>query len=89
MAAAEEAAARQRAKAEHLSRARPVVYQSVDYVTPSTGHHYQIKPVSTHTDPVTKQTCSTYDTVSFSPDGKGSVTGTGHACIGANGKLTG
>jgi predicted lipid-binding transport protein (Tim44 family) len=92
MAAAQQAAARQ-AEAQqavaHQAQARreAVAYQSIEYVTPTTGQRHKITPLNSYTNPATKETCSAYDEVSFDAEGKASVTGTGRACTGADGKL--
>jgi hypothetical protein len=82
---AQQAAARQAA----LSRGapvQPVQYESVDYVSPSTGKRNRITQTNSYTNPTTKETCSSYSSVSFSDDNKGTVTGNGRICTGADGK---
>lgn len=87
MAAAQQAAAQQ-ATASNQARARRqvVAYEPVEYITPTTGQRHKITPLSSYTNPATKETCSAYDEVSFGADGKANVTGSGHVCTGADGK---
>ena len=79
MAAAQQAAANQ--------ARRQVAFEPVEYVTPTTGQRHNIRPLNSYTNPATKETCSSYDEVSFSADGKATVTGKGCACKGADGTV--
>jgi outer membrane lipoprotein SlyB len=94
MAAAQQAAARQAAAQQvAANQAQPhqqvVAYQPVEYVSPSTGQRHKITPLSSYTNPATKETCGTFDEVSFGADGKDTIAGSGRTrvCQGADGKL--
>jgi hypothetical protein len=78
---AQQAAAQQAA----ANQARPQV--GVEYVTPTTGQRHKIRPLDSYTNPATKETCSSYDEVSFDADGKATVTGRGRVCRGADGTV--
>jgi predicted lipid-binding transport protein (Tim44 family) len=86
MAAAQQAAAQQAAASQAQARRR-VAYEPVEYVTPTNGQRHQITPLNSYTNPATKETCSSYDEVSFDADGKASVTGKGRVCKGADGQV--
>jgi hypothetical protein len=62
----------------------PIVYQPVDYVTPSNHKRHRIVAVKNYTDPVTRQTCNTYSEFTFM-GGKPQISGSGKACKGADG----
>jgi uncharacterized protein YcfJ len=85
MAAAQQAAAQQ--AAANQARRQAVAYEPVEYVTPTTGQRHKITPLNSYTNPATKETCSSYDEVSFDSDGKSTVTGKGRACKGADGQV--
>jgi predicted lipid-binding transport protein (Tim44 family) len=86
MAAAQQAAAQQ-AAASQAQAQRQVAYQPVEYVTPTNGQRHKITPLNSYTNPATKETCSSYDEVSFDADGKATVTGKGRVCKGADGQV--
>ena len=86
MAAAQQAAAQQ-AAASQAQAHRQVAYEPVDYVTPTTGQRHRITPLNSYTNPATKETCSSYDEVSFDANGKAAVTGKGRVCKGADGQV--
>jgi len=79
MAAAQQAVANQ--------ARRQVAFEPVEYVVPTTGQRHKIRPLNSYTNPATKETCSSYDEVSFDADGKATVTGKGRACKGADGTV--
>ena len=85
MAAAQQAAAQQ--AAANQARRQAVAYEPVEYVTPTSGPRHKITPLNSSTNPATKETCSSFDEVSFGADGKASVTGSGRVCKGADGKV--
>jgi uncharacterized protein YcfJ len=85
MAAAQQAAAQQ--AAANQARRQAVAYEPVEYVTPTTGQRHKITPLNSYTNPATKETCSSFDEVSFDADGKATVTGKGRACKGADGQV--
>jgi uncharacterized protein YcfJ len=85
MAAAQQAAAQQ--AAANQSRRQAVAYEPVEYVTPTTGQRHKITPLNSFTNPATKETCSSYDEVSFDAGGKATVTGKGRACKGPDGQV--
>lgn len=88
MAAAQEAAARQAAaQAQSQAPAGKVAYQPVEYVTPSDGTHHRVTPLSSRTDPATKQTCRTVQDVTYDTNGNPGVGGTKTVCTGADGKI--
>jgi predicted lipid-binding transport protein (Tim44 family) len=86
-AAAQQAAAAQAAANQAQARRQTVAFEPVEFVSPSTGQRHKITPLNSYTNPATKETCSNFDEVSFGTDGKASVTGSGRACTGADGKL--
>jgi outer membrane lipoprotein SlyB len=85
MAAAQQAAAQQ--AAANQARRQAVAYEPVEYVTPTTGQRHKITPLNSYTNPATKETCSSFDEVSFDADGKATVTGKGRACKGVDGQV--
>jgi predicted lipid-binding transport protein (Tim44 family) len=92
MAAAQQAAAQQAAAqqvAANQAQAQPqvVAYEPMEYYSPSTKQRHKLTPLNTYTNPVTKETCSSFDEVSFDGDGTANVTGKGRACVGADGQL--
>jgi hypothetical protein len=87
MAAAQQAAVQQAAANQAQAHRQTVAYEPVEYVTPTTGQRHKITPLNSYTNPATKETCSSYDEVSFGADGKATVTGSGRACKGADGKV--
>jgi predicted lipid-binding transport protein (Tim44 family) len=87
MAAAQQAAAQQAAANQAQAQQQRVAFEPVEFVTPSTGQRHKITPLSSYTNPATKETCSAFDEVSFGADGKASVSGSGRACTGADGKV--
>ena len=76
---------RQPTKPKHVGRQSPS--SPSEYVTPTTGQRHKITPLSSYTNPATKETCSSFDEVSFDADGKASVTGKGRVCKGADGQV--
>jgi len=84
MAAAQQAAA-QRAAASQARR--QVAYEPVEYVTPTNGQRHKITPLNSYTNPATKETCSSYDEVSFDANGKATVTGKGRVCKAPDGQV--
>ena len=84
MAAAQQAAAQQAAADQARQQ---VAFEPVEYVTPTTGQRHKIRPLNSYTTPATKETCSSYDEVSFNADGNATVTGKGRACKGADGQV--
>ena len=84
MAAAQQAAAQQAAADQARQQ---VAFEPVEYVTPTTGQRHKIRPLNSYTNPATKETCSSYDEVSFNADGNATVTGKGRACKGADGQV--
>jgi predicted lipid-binding transport protein (Tim44 family) len=87
MAAAQQAAAQQAAANQAQARRQAIAYEPVEYVSPTTGQRHKITPLNSYTNPATKETCSSFDEVSFSADGKASVTGKGRVCKGADGQV--
>ena len=85
--AAEQAAAQQAAASQVPARRQVVAYEPMEYYSPGTKQRHKLTPLNSYTNPVTKETCSSFDEVSFDGDGKASVTGKGRACVGADGKL--
>jgi predicted lipid-binding transport protein (Tim44 family) len=86
MVAAQQAAAQQAAASQAQAR-RQVAYEPVEYVTPTNGQRHKITPLNSYTNPATKETCSSYDEVSFDADGKATVTGKGRVCKGPDGQV--
>jgi hypothetical protein len=79
-------AAEQRAMAQNQPPPpQPAAYQPVDYVTPSNHKRHRVVALKNYTDPVTKQTCNTYEEFTFASDGKPRISGSGKACKGADG----
>jgi predicted lipid-binding transport protein (Tim44 family) len=85
--AAEQAAAQQAAASQAPMRRQVAAYEPMEYYSPGTKQRHKLTPLNSYTNPVTKETCSSFDEVSFDGDGKASVTGKGRACVGADGKL--
>jgi hypothetical protein len=85
MAAAQQAAAQQ-AVANRAEVRQQVAFEPMEYYAPGTKQRHKLTPLNSYTNSVTKETCSTFDEVSFDAEGKASVTGKGRACIGADGK---
>jgi hypothetical protein len=66
-------------------------YQSVEYYTPEPKQgrapvRHKITQTNSYTNPVTKESCGSFSEISFGDNDKGSVTGTGRVCTGADGK---
>ena len=66
-------------------------YQSVEYYTPPPKQgqapvRHKITQTNSYTNPVTKESCGSFSEISFGDNDKGSVTGTGRVCTGADGK---
>jgi predicted lipid-binding transport protein (Tim44 family) len=85
--AVEMAFAAQAQAAASQSYGRRVAYQPVEYVTPSTGVRHKVTPLSSFTNPASKETCMAVRDVSFSADGKETQPATGRVCRGADGKM--
>ena len=64
-----------------------VVRFKMDMTIKASGQRHKITPLNSYTNPATKETCSSFDEVSFGADGKASVTGSGRVCKGADGKV--
>jgi hypothetical protein len=89
---AQQAEAQRAAAAQgRMAQLQPSAYQSVEYYTPPAqeGHppvRHKITQTNSYTNPATKETCGAFSNISFGDDNKGSVTGTGRICTGADGK---
>jgi hypothetical protein len=89
---AQQAEAQRAAVAQgQLAHVQPSAFQSVEYYTPAAQDgkppvRHKITQTNSYTNPVTKEHCGSFSEISFGSDDKGTVTGTGRVCTGADGK---
>jgi uncharacterized membrane protein len=87
MAEAAQAQAMEQAATANAVPPTQIAYQSIDYVTPSTGVRHKVTPLNSYTNPATKVTCSTIDDVSFGDNGSASSSTQHKVCKSADGQL--
>jgi hypothetical protein len=75
------------AAAANQAQRQVVAYQPVEYVSPSTGQRHKIQPTKAYTNPVTKETCMSYDNLDYGDGSISAAKPNGNVCTGADGKL--